>query len=223
MADLHPSPIAADRAGTRAAWRPPVSLHGERGGRRTRPGGIRFSCALLILVVLAVPATGLADGVEFKRIALTLSEDGRILLDADIGYDLNDTILEALENGVPLTFETHVQMRRADAWIWEADTVEHRLRTVLRYRPLSALYELRNLQGDERLSFATREAALRTLGKIVAMPVIDRSALELDEDYLVRIQVQLDVESLPLPMRPRAYLSRDWSLSSEPWEWRLRP
>lgn len=186
-------------------------------------GLARFACALLVLIALNPVTAAAADGIEFNRIALTLSEDGRILLDADIGYELNPTILEALENGVPLTFETHVQMRRADAWIWESDTVEHRLRTVLRYRPLSGLYELRNLQGDERLSFATREAALRTLGKIVAMPVIDRSVLELDADYLVRIEVQLDIESLPLPMRPRAYLSRDWSMSSEPWEWRLRP
>jgi len=107
--------------------------------------------------------------------------------------------------------------------VWEADVVEHRLRTVLLYRPLSGMYELRNLQGDERLSFATRDAALRTLGNIVAMPVVERGSLDLDQDYLVRIEVKLDIESLPLPMRPTAYLKRDWWVSSERWEWRLRP
>jgi hypothetical protein len=183
----------------------------------------RVARILAAFLLFCLPLTLAAEGVEFRRIALTLSEDGRILLDADIGYDLNETVSEALENGVPLTFETHVQMRRAEAWIWESDVVEHRLRTVLRYRPLSSMYELRNLQGNERLAFATREAALRTLGKIVAMPVIDRAELELDEDYLVRIKVQLDIESLPLPMRPIAYIKGDWSISSEPWEWRLRP
>ena len=130
---------------------------------------------------------------------------------------------EALENGVPLTFETHVQMRRASAWIWESDVVEHRLRTVLRYRPLSGLYELRNLRGDERLAFATRDAALRALGKIVAMPIVRRDELDLDDEYVVRVGVRLDIEALPLPMRPMAYLKRDWSIASEPWEWRLRP
>jgi hypothetical protein len=183
----------------------------------------RIARILAVVLLCCLPFAVAAEGVEFRRIALTLSEDGRILLDADIGYDLNDTVSEALENGVPLTFETHVQMRRAEAWIWESDVVEHRLRTVLRYRPLSGMYELRNLQGNERLAFATRDAALRTLGKIVAMPIIDRAELELDEDYLVRIMVQLDIESLPLPMRPIAYIKGDWSISSEPWEWRLRP
>jgi hypothetical protein len=177
----------------------------------------------LATLMLWLPYPAGAEGVEFDRVALTLSEDGRILLDAEITYSLNETVSEALENGVPLTFETHVEMRRADAWIWESDVVEHRLRTVLRYRPLSGLYELRNLQGNERLAFATREAALRTLGRIVAMPVVERSELEVSEDYLVRIDVSLDIESLPLPMRPFAYISSDWSISSESWEWRLRP
>lgn len=183
----------------------------------------RIAQIIAAIVLYLVAPLAAADGVEFRRIALTLSEDGRILLDADIGYLLNDTVSEALRNGVPLTFETHVQMRRADAWIWESDVVEHRLRTILRYRPLSGMYELRNLQGNERLAFATRDAALRTLGKIVGMPIIDRADLSLDEDYLVRIDVYLDIESLPLPMRPLAYIKGDWSISSEPWEWRLRP
>lgn len=183
----------------------------------------RIAQAIAVIVSLCLPLALFADGVEFRRIALTLSDDGRILLDADISYQLNATISEALENGVPLTFETHVQMRRAKAWIWESDVVEHRLRTVLLYRPLSGLYELRNLKGDEHLSFATRDAALRTLGKIVGMPVVERSSLNLDEDYLVQIDVKLDIEALPLPMRPMAYLNRDWWFSSEAWEWRLRP
>jgi hypothetical protein len=182
-----------------------------------------FAQIVAAIVLFSMPFAALAEGVDMRRIALTLSEDGRILLDADIDFNLNDTVTEALENGVPLTFETHVQMRRAEAWIWEPDVVEHRLRTVLQYRPLSGLYELRNLQGDERLSFATRDTALNTLGRIVAMPVVERSKLNLDEDYIVRINVSLDLEALPLPMRPLAYLDGDWWFSSEPWEWRLRP
>ncbi len=179
---------------------------------------------IIAIVLLAwLASASLADEVEFRRIALTLSERGLILLDAEIDYQLNDTVSEALDNGVPLTFETHVQMRRAKAWIWEKDAVDHRLRTVLRYRPLSGLYELRNLEGDEGLAFATRDAALGALGRIVAMPVIDRARLDLDQEYLVRVEVGLDIEALPLPMRPLAYLKPEWSLSSETWEWRLRP
>lgn len=178
---------------------------------------------MVVTLLVCLPQAGAAEGAEFRRVALTLSEDGTILLDADIAFRLNETVTEALENGVPLTFETHVQMRRTGAWVWEADVVEHRLRTVLRYRPLSGVYELRNLQTNEGLSFATRDAALRTLGNIVAMPIIERERLDVNQEYLVSVDVSLDVESLPLPMRPMAYVTSDWSIASEPWEWRLRP
>ena len=183
----------------------------------------RFPRIIGVLLLLCLPQALFAEDVDLKRVSLTLSEDGHILLDADIRFDLNETVSEALENGVPLTFEPHVQMRRAEAWVWESDVVEHHLRTVLAYRPLSGMYELRNLSGSEQLSFATRDAALRTLGNIDGMPVVERSNLNLDEDYLVRVDVRLDIEALPLPMRPQAYLKRDWWLASEPWEWRLRP
>lgn len=178
---------------------------------------------IAIILLVSLPLALFARGVDFQRVELSLSEDGYILLDSEIGYDLNETVSEALENGVPLTFEIHVQMRRAKAWIWEADVVEHRLRTVLRYRPLSGLYELRNLAGEEKIAFATRDAALRALGRIVAMPIVLRETLALDQEYLVRIDARLDVEALPLPMRPRAYLDRDWSIEGEPWEWRFNP
>lgn len=174
-------------------------------------------------LLLLLPLASVAERVDFRQVALTLSDDGYILLDADIEYALTDTVSEALENGVPLTFETHVQMRRAKAWIWESDVVEHRLRTVLRYRPLSGLYELRNLPGDEQLAFATRDSALGALGRIVAMRIMSRDELDLDKEYLVRLNARLDVEALPLPMRPFAYLADDWSIDSETWEWRLRP
>lgn len=175
------------------------------------------------LLLLLLPLASMAERVDFQQVALTLGEDGYILLDADIHYALTETVLEALENGVPLTFETHVQMRRADAWIWESDVVEHRLRTVLRYRPLSGLYELRNLPGDQQLAFATRDSALGALGRIVAMPIIARDELDLDQEYLVRVDARLDVEALPLPMRPIAYWTDAWSIDSETWEWRLQP
>lgn len=183
----------------------------------------RLTRTIAVVALLSLVTGVFADGIEFRRVALTLSDDDTILLDAESSFDLNDTVAEALENGVPLTFETHVQMRSDDAWVWESDVIDLRLRTLLQYRPLSGLYELRDLQGLGRLSFATRDAALRTLGRIVAMPVVRRERLDLDQDYLVRLRIGLDIESLPLPMRPTAYLSRDWRLSSDVWEWRLRP
>lgn len=188
--------------------------------RKRDASGYRWSLAAMLLAwcVLAWAAY-----LEFSQVTLTLGEDGRIYLDAQIKYQLTPAVSEALENGVPLTFVTHVQMRATDAWIWQKDVAEYRLRSQLRYRPLSGLYAVRSLDtGDEQV-FATREAALRFMGRIRDFALIERKRLDLGKEYEVTLEAYLDIEALPLPLRPRAYLSRDWHLSAEPWTWQIRP
>lgn len=164
-----------------------------------------------------------AADLGFSEVVVTLSDDDRIMLDAQVKYTLNDTASEALENGVPLTFETHVEVRAADAWVWSRDVVDQRIRSTLRYRPLSSLYEVRIVGSDGKQVFATREAALRYMGLIRNMALIERSKLDAQREYIVRLNVNLDIEALPLPMRPSAYLSSDWNIAAEQWEWRLKP
>jgi hypothetical protein len=166
--------------------------------------------------------TGAAELV-FDDVQVEL-QGSRVLVDADIVYHLSPVVQEALDHGVPLTFELHLQLRPADAWIWESDIADIRVRSVLRYHPLSALYELRELESGSKTSYATRQAALRALGRIRDYPIVVRGdQLEPGKEYVLRLRAYLDNDALPLPLRPQAYLSRDWSVKSETWEWRLRP
>ncbi len=72
-------------------------------------------------------------------------------------------------------------------------------------------------------TFATRDAAIGAIGEVRQLPVVAASALEPGRPYLLSLRAALDIEALPLPLRPRAYLSQDWNLSSEWSRWRLRP
>lgn len=174
------------------------------------------------LLLAGWSAAALAEEFSFERVQVGL-EGETILVDADIRYTLSEAVLEALEHGVPLTFELHVQLRRADAWIWESDEIDTRLRNVLRYHPLAGVYELRDLQNDATESFATRETALRALGRVRNYPVTRIAQLAPGLQYKLRMHSFLDVDALPLPLRPKAYISPAWSLESETWEWRLQP
>jgi len=187
-----------------------------------RPGMARIRLVLLcVLHFMWLEAA--AAALSFDEVTITLGEDNRIMLDAQLGYELNETASDALQNGVPLTFETHIQMRAVEAWVWEADTVEFRVRNVLRYRPLSGLYEVRRVGSEDKQVFATRASALRYMGRIRELALINRAELDESAEYLVRLRSFLDIEALPLPMRPMAYISADWKLEAEPWEWQLRP
>jgi hypothetical protein len=180
------------------------------------------SAAAWTIAALVLCGVAAAAAFVFERVEVGM-EGSSVTIDADVRYRLSDAALEALENGVPLTFELHVQVRDADAWIWDADLAEARLRSLLRYHPLSSLYEVTDLETGEVTSFATRAAALRQLGQVRGLPVIALDRLESGAAYTLRMEAYLDVDVLPLPLRPQAYLSRAWTLKSEVWEWRLQP
>lgn len=184
----------------------------------TRP----WSRLLGLLLLIGLCQTALAGDFVFKRVLL-YGQDGQFLLDADIDYKLNDTTLEALQNGVPLTFVTHVEVREAGAWIWEEDLVDLRLRSQVRYHPLSGLYELTDIDSGASHTFATRSALLSALGEIRGLELMPDTKLRPGKAYRIRLETYLDIESLPLPLRPLAHMSPSWHLGSDEWERLLTP
>ncbi len=182
-------------------------------------GLVRWPAAVLLSLAAAV---ALAAEFTITKAAARL-QDGVYLVDAVVSYEFSEVVLEALENGVPLTVELHLEVRREGAWVWEADVVDRRLRSQIRYSPLLGSYQVTHLDSGAKRSFATRDAALSALGEVKDLAVVSADALKPDQSYRVDMQATLDIESLPLPLRPRAYLSRDWNLSSEWSRWRLRP
>ncbi len=187
-------------------------------------GQLRHRLLLLFLCfgwLLCQPVFG-ASGFVVANAATRLQEQ-IYLLDVQVDYGFSEAALEALDNGVPLTLEMRVQVRRKGAWIWESNLVERRRLYTIRYQPLPELYQVAGLQEGTKQSFATRAAALVALGEVRDLPLLNKSRLEADESYLVRVKVSLDVEALPLPLRPVAYLKPSWDLSSGWSRWPLEP
>ena len=59
------------------------------------------------------------------------------------------------------------------------------------------------------------------LGQINNLPLIDARLLNPELRYQVKVRAHLDIESLPAPMRPLAYISSDWQLDSDWVSWPL--
>ncbi len=173
----------------------------------------------LLLTALLWPSLLPAFQVEKANARL---EHGQFVIDVQIDYDFSDDVLEALANGVPLTTEVHIQVRRDGAWIWEDDIVDFRVRSQIRYLPVSALYQVTDLDTAERRNYVSRDTAIRELGDLQGLPVVGEDQLEKGEDYELKIKASLDIEALPLPLRPKAYISSDWNLSTGWTVWRLR-
>ncbi len=179
-----------------------------------------IAALLLSLSTLAAPA-GAAE-FEIPELSTRL-EKGSYIMSARIDYHFSDRVLEALENGVPLTLDVFVELRNEDAWWWRSDLLDIRLRYQLRYLPLPSVYQVIDLHTGTQQNFVTLESALDALGNLPTYPLLTQKELTRGKSYRLSVKAELDIESLPLPLRPLAYLTPSWNLSSEWRTWRLTP
>ncbi|HMR01865.1 MAG TPA: DUF4390 domain-containing protein [Candidatus Competibacter phosphatis] len=184
---------------------------------------IRLRARLLVLLALLVllrvtdvQAAGF-DVIE----ASTRLGDGVYRLNAQIEYSFSEPALDALQNGVPLTIELLMEVRRRRSWVWDETVYSLVQRFRLEYHALSRQYLVHNLNSGERRNFSTRLAALRFMGRIHEFPLLDRSLLAPDRRYEGALRAQLALDTLPTPLRLFAYLSEDWQLTSEWYTWPL--
>jgi hypothetical protein len=168
-------------------------------------------------------ATEAAAEFSVKEVR-TREDGGTLVMDATIDYGFSEDALEALDNGVPLTLEVHVQLRSSDAWVWDDSLVDQRLRYAIRYKPLSERYLVSQLPGDSGRSYVTRDAAITALGEIEGLQLVSTERLHEEEGpFEIHIRASLDIEELPLPLKPLAYLYPSWKLSSGWTKWPLEP
>ncbi|MCG5496433.1 DUF4390 domain-containing protein [Ectothiorhodospira variabilis] len=180
-----------------------------------------LSCLLSVLV--ALPINALSGDAPLKvRSAHTELANGLYLLNATIDYRLTPNLEEALHNGVKLTFEVQVEISRGRDWIWDATVAELSQRYRLEYHALSRLYVLTHLNTGVKRTFYRLESALFTLGELDELPLLDASLLQDGQEYEARVRARLRVDALPLPLRVRGYVMRDWSPASDWYTWSLR-
>jgi len=187
----------------------------QQGGRR--PGWL---APLLLLSGLMFATLAWASGFQVLDVSTRL-EDNIYWLDADLEYDLSTPSLEALDSGVPLTIELQIRILRARTWVWDELVSEFRQRFRLEYHALARQYLITNLNNGELATFPSRVAALRFLGRIRRLPLLKSAQLDPTEKYHGQLRTRLDIEALPAPLRPVAYLSPDWRLTSEWYQWPL--
>ncbi len=221
VACARPAPLSAAQAasagpgaGPARPWRTPTR------GRAFAMYNLRLLWSTLaVLWALAAADQGAAD-FHIERVA-TRVEGDTLYVDATIDYSFSEGAVEALDNGVPLTLVVHIQLRRAGDWVWNDSLVDQRLRYVIRYKPLSERYLVSRLPG-EGTSYVTRDAAIAALGEIEGLQLASLDRLrEETGPFELHVKAFLDIEELPVPLRPLAYLLPSWKLSSGWTKWPL--
>ena len=118
--------------------------------------------ALVALCFLALPT--LASDAQIRDVR-TLLSDGVYRLGARIDFSLNQTLQQALQNGVPLVLELRIEVIRERDWLWAERAAQLRQRFGLQFHALTRRYLVDNYSTDVQYSFLELEEALDYIGK----------------------------------------------------------
>jgi hypothetical protein len=138
-------------------------------------------------------------------------------VNAKISYQLGKESRNALEHGIPLEFDIDFRIKKRRLWLWDKTLVNKTITYRLEHQPLSGNYLVTRLDDGELEQFQNLEDVLKYIGKIKNFPLTDTSLLERDGSLYAQIKSHLNIEALPAPLRPLAYISTEWRLSS-PWQ-----
>jgi hypothetical protein len=139
-----------------------------------------------------------AGSIEPKTAALTPGDDG-YTLSAEFAVDLGNRLEEAVARGVPLYFNLEFVLERNRKYWVNEHIVSRSLSYRLAYSSLTRQYRLTT--GSLHQNFGSLAEALRVVGRIAALPVVDKDALKNGESYEAAVRLALDRSQLPKPFQ----------------------
>ena len=175
--------------------------------------------ALLALLVLLLAATAAQAGsIEPQRAALTPGEDG-YTLSADFALDLGTRLEDAVGKGVPLFFNLEFVLERPRKYWVSEHIVTRSLAYRLSYSSLTRQYRLTT--GSLHQNFGSLAEALRVVGRISALPVLEKDALKVGESYEAAVRLALDRSQLPKPFQVDAITDRALQVDARVLRWQF--
>ena len=189
---------------------------------------IRLLTALLLtLALLPAPRAGAAN--FSVKAAQPYLNDRIVHVDARIDLPVNPRIEEALSKGIPIDVVIDIGMVKHRWWWWNRVITDRTLRRRIQFHALSRQYLVSGLlENDVSESFGSLSQALVQAGTLddYKLFLTPKKEIEADVRYLLMLRARLDIEALPMLMRPLAYATPSWRRSTGWTEWpieRSRP
>ncbi len=183
-----------------------------------RKGAVLAASAVLALALGAVPevfAEFLVHKVEIQHV------DDRLLVSADVDLGLTEEVEDAVNSGVPLVLLTEFRVVRSGL-LWDAEIDQVSMRSRLRYHALSDHYIVETSASTGIEMFRSVDEALRRIGTLrdISLALPEARA---ESGHQLAVRSRLDIDALPGPLRPMAFLSPNWRLNSDWTRWKILP
>jgi hypothetical protein len=181
-------------------------------------------CAAIAMGFLAQPlrADGLEGRFEVRSADLELI-DGVYHMNARIQLPISDAVRRGLAEGVPLSVEVDLNIKRVRQLLPNSTVAELTQRYHLQYNAVSARYILRNDNSGQQQSLGTVEAALEQLSELHSLPVLDKALIAKDRRYEANVRAKIDFGTVPFTLRLVMFWVSDWHRECDWYAWTFQP
>jgi Domain of unknown function (DUF4390) len=200
----------------------PKGLDDSRARRFARLLCLVCAALAILLFVRPTHADGLDGRFEVRSADLEL-KDGVYHLNARIDLPIGDAVRRGLSEGVPLTLELSLNIKRVRQLLPNSTVAELTQRYHLQYNAVSARYILRNENSGQQESLGTIDAAIEQLSEIRSLPVLDKALIAADRRYEADVRAKIDFGTVPFTLRLLMFWVSDWHRESDWYAWTFQP
>lgn len=174
-----------------------------------------FLGLLLVSASLLFVPGGDAYGAEPKVTRVDPAvRNGKLEIDADIEFELNQQLRDAAQRGVPLYFTADLTVTRERWWWFDKSLVDTSRTWRVVYNALTRQWRA----GVGELSFpvASLDDAMSVIRHIRSWPVADADDFDQGVLYGGQLRLRLDTSLLPRPFQVNALNNSSWAQGT-PW------
>lgn len=138
-----------------------------------------------------------------------------------IDLNLSEQAQLAVENGVPLVVLIEFALIR-DGVLWDQTLYEYKNGQQLRYHSLSDRYVVEHLDVEEIDTYGSAAEALESMGALRSLVLTLPENVRVNSaQYTLSVRSRLDINKLPAALRPLAFFSPSWQLTSDWTSWQI--
>jgi len=152
------------------------------------------------MVLFVPPLAAKEQQPDIKDIIITTSES-HLLLFATVANAFTDEMIQGVQNGLPITFDFHIELDKVRSGWFDATLVEKTLTHTMKYDAVRQEYSVEFSEKKGKVS-KTRSLgqAKQLMAEVNGYPLIATRELEPDAPYALRIKATLAETTLPLGM-----------------------
>jgi len=167
-------------------------------------------------------AEGLEGRFETRSADLEL-KDGVYHLNARLDLPISDAVRRGLAQGVPLSLELDLVIKRVRQLLPNSSVAELTQRYHLQYNAVSARYILRNDNSGQQESLGTIDEAIEHLSAVHSLPALDKALIARGRRYEANVRAKIDFGTVPFTMRLLMFWVSDWHRESGWYAWTFQP